>query len=400
MSDDDEIEAAAALVVAAVAQASAQNSAVLCEAAAVAAVAEASLLDRNVEKKPNGRYLRNGVLPKPENSFWRKIYEKGEEREFFHFISLSRSSFNVLVELCAPHILSAPLKPRNGDYVYGTPRRSDLKHRLFKPHDIIAMAIKCCMATAEAKDIHPCFGALASTFSDLSFRGMQVIVQVLIDDARAKVVWNISSELYLHQCAARSAMFTAVPGVVAMLDGLRITTDNSPDTVLQNADYSGYGHDCFRNNVLLWDTFGKICDCSLNAPGNFHDSKNAFYGRIYRHIRKLPEPYRIVSDDAFYSKGDLEGKIIKSKYEANFEDKTDAAQQTTHLRQPSEWGNNTLTGAFRRLKMDMPTDNVERAYILWTCVLLTNWRTETCDRSQIRTYFDFLYDEAYRHADN
>ena len=64
--------------------------------------------------------------------------------------------------------------------------------------------------------------------------------------------------------------------------------------------------------------------------------------------------------------------------------------QLTHLRQASEWGNNTLTGVFRRLRGKLPTNNIGRAKIMWSCILVHNFRTETVGRNQIRTYFLYI----------
>ena len=64
-------------------------------------------------------------------------------------------------------------------------------------------------------------------------------------------------------------------------------------------------------------------------------------------------------------------------------------QQLTHLRQCSEWGNNVLTGVFRRLRSTkLPVDNVKRAKIMWSAILLHNYRTNNVGRNQIKTYFD------------
>ena len=146
-----------------------------------------------------------------------------------------------------------------------------------------------------------------------------------------------------------------------------------------------------RNLVLLWDPYGKIIDAAVNTPGNFHDSKSSLWCDIYQHIKKLPDGFKIVCDSDFATKGDLEGKIVKLKDDATcYEDKTEHERQLTHLRQCSEWGNQVLVGAFRRLKTFLPTSNIKRATIMWCAILLHNWRTETCDRNQIKTHFNYL----------
>ena len=128
----------------------------------------------------------------------------------------------------------------------------------------------------------------------------------------------------------------------------------------------------------------------MNAPGNFHDSRSASWCNIYDHIAALPNNFKVVCDDAFQTKGSLTGKLVKTKEHFRGEGHTWSCydQSLTHLRQCSEWGNNILTGVFRRLRTNLPTDNVRRAYIMWSCILLHNWRTETVGRNQIQTYFD------------
>lgn len=83
------------------------NSLMATTSSAIAAiVAEESPKDR----KPNGRYLRRGCLPKPEHSFWKKLLKDGDDMEWFHFISLSRSSFQDLVKVCGPIVNTIPLR--------------------------------------------------------------------------------------------------------------------------------------------------------------------------------------------------------------------------------------------------------------------------------------------------
>ena len=76
-------------------------------------------------------------------------------------------------------------------------------------------------------------------------------------------------------------------------------------------------------------------------------------------------------------------------------------QSLTHLRQCSEWGNNILTGNWRRLRTKLPTNNVARGQIMWACILLHNYRTETMGRNQIRSYFEYLeeIDESIQEED-
>ena len=102
-----------------------------------------------------------------------------------------------------------------------------------------------------------------------------------------------------------------------------------------------------------------IVDASVNAPGSYHDSETAMGGSLYRHIKNLPEPYRVCSDSAFYSRGALRGKIVKTlnaraldddEYDESDGDLPPPTRQLVELRQPSEWGNAMLENVFRVLQ--------------------------------------------------
>ena len=43
-----------------------------------------------------------------------------------------------------------------------------------------------------------------------------------------------------------------------------------------------------------------------------------------------------------------------------------------YIRQCDEWGNNVLAGAFRRLRVKLPTDNLKQAFLQWSYILLHN----------------------------
>ena len=87
----------------------------------------------------------------------------------------------------------------------------------------------------------------------------------------------------------------------------------------------------------------------------------------------------------------------ENKYGRNI---TNEEKAVMHLRQCAEWGNNTLTGCFRWLKNQLPTDNDVQALLQWMCILLHNFRMETCDRNQIKTYFQWINSAETEESDN
>ena len=342
-------------------------------------------LQKNSVVRANGRYIRGHGLPFPEQAVWQLVDRKGDEMEFFHFTSLTRESFNGLVDLCKLYIVKHSIQSASK----GPPRSGDLKRRKFQPRDVMAMTLKYLLSKAETKDLHVQFGASATSYQDYIILGMQAIVDALSSNDKAKVYWDRSIR-GMKEAAKRTAQFLDIPNVVAMIDGNKLESFNPQDYLDQNRDWNGWTRDANRNLVLVWDPFGKIVDAAVNTPGNFHDSRAALWCNIYDHITSLPEGFKVVCDDAFKTQGGLKGKLIKTKeeYKGDGHKRSSYDQTLTHLRQCSEWGNNILTGVFRRLRTNLPTDNIRRGYIMWTCILLHNWRTETVGRNQIRTYFD------------
>ena len=96
--------------------------------------------------------------------------------EFFHFISLSRKSFQELVEVCGPITYEIPLW--NGSK--GKPKRNHIKLRKFSPADMIAMAMKDLLSKAESKDIYAQFGAIPSTYANCVQVGKMAIIKGLL----------------------------------------------------------------------------------------------------------------------------------------------------------------------------------------------------------------------------
>ena len=347
---------------------------------AVASLSAQYVIDTSKERIAQGRYLRGGAVPPPKASVWWRVFSRGDDLEFLHFTSLTRESFNLLVVKCTPLINSRPLTPG-----CGKPKAWHVRRRMFKARDVVAMTMRFLLATAEMKDLHVQFGAVLSVYSHCVRLGLRVIVQVLCSDTRSRVYWDRSEE-ELSKAAARTSSFLDIPGVVAMMDGDKLRSKQPGDYLHQNRDYNGWTKECNRNILIVWDPFGKIVDAVVNAPGNFHDSRLAVRGNVYKHIESLPQPYKVCCDDAFSTGGKLKDKLVKTKEQyREGQVRSTYDQSLTHLRQCSEWGNNVLTGVFRRLRGWLPVDNVHRAYIMWACVLLHNWRTETVGRNQIRT---------------
>ena len=315
--------------------------------------------DDSIERKSNGRYLRTGSLPHKYQSVWYLTDTYGDDMEFFHFLSLSRKSFFDLCQTTNYYILNTPLNRDNG-----IPSEHHLKRRMFNSRDIMAMTIKYLLSEANIKDLHVQFGAQDVVYRRCIELGCAAICQELLNHPHSRVHWDRSLTA-LNAAANRTKMFTVIPGVVGMIDGKKLESLHPSDYLEQNRDYNGWHSSVNRNLILLWDPNGKIIDAGVNLPGNFHDSKSTLWCNIYDHIESLPEGFVVVCDSAFNTGGKLKDKLVKLA-DAQFDEskeKSEYEKALTHLRQCSEWGNNILTGTFRRLKTKLPTDNLKRATI-------------------------------------
>ena len=334
-------------------------------------------------------YKRREV-PDPEKAFWRSLDRSGSESAFIHFLSFSREAFNSLVELCTPMLVTQSLHP---SYAQGTPQEHHKKCRKFPPRDIIAMTLWWILSTAGHKDLCIHFGCLESAYAQLVCRGNEVLVHMLRNHPKARVYWNFLEE-NMKSCAHLTRHFKDMLNVVAFVDGMKLDSFHSSDVYQQNNDYNSWGSDCFRKCILIWDPRGKVVACHVNHPGSMHDSRSSKNGGIYDIIERLPQTYVCICDSAFK----VTHECIKKSGHYQFYDDfflddgpqyepTPQDNQSTSLRQASEWGNDILVNGCWHLKMRLPTPNGDRAFLLWVCIFLHNYRMETMNINQIWTYF-------------
>jgi len=350
-------------------------------------LAAATITDKRVQKAP-GRFKRHGAIPNPRQSIWMRVDDvnRSDDMEFFMFLGLSRESFDELVEICRSSVEGNPLGRD-----FGTPRKEDLKRRTYGPRGVMSMAVKWLSSCAEPKDLYPQFGVTSVVFRKCVELGLLSIVGNM-SHPKMRVRWDRSIE-NMEKMAARTAGFHDIPGVVGMIDGRKMPSLHPDEFLEQNRDYNGWTKEVNRNVVLLWDPFGKIIDAVVNCPGSFHDSKSTLWGNIYDHIVAMPAGFIVVCDSAFETRGALKGKLVKLKGDNEGFAETSYEKSLTHLRQASEWGNGVLVNAWRRLKAPLPTNNTKRALLMWSCILMHNFRTETCERNQILTYFNNINNE-------
>ena len=138
-----------------------------------------SMVKKN--KKPQGRYIvKGGSIPTPMESLWGRIRRNGDDLEFFHFTGFTKDAFYELVSLLETYVERYVL-------IDGRLVLKKKKWKKFDAVDCVAMGIKYLISTAEIKDLHPQFGASASTFSQYVNHILHSIVMVLVNHEKSKV---------------------------------------------------------------------------------------------------------------------------------------------------------------------------------------------------------------------
>ena len=248
-------------------------------------------------KVRRGKYRKGGSIPPRAQSVWYLTDTKGDDLEFLHFTAMTRRSFNDLVAVCNEYLDNTMIKPGVGR----TPKARG-KRRNFRNRDIVAIGMKYLLSHSELKNLHVQFGAAVTTFMELVQFAMDCFIVCIGSSKLGKVFWDRSEE-NLRRCAERTMLFLDIPGVVAMVDGDKLGSKSPSDHLLQNRDYNGWTKDVNRDLVLVWDVFGKIVDAGINAPGAFHDSRSAWWCKIYDHCKELPDGFKCCCDDAFFTSG-------------------------------------------------------------------------------------------------
>jgi hypothetical protein len=141
--------------------------------------------------------------------------------------------------------------------------------------------------------------------------------------------------------------------------------------------------------IFVFAPDGKICICSFNSPGCWHDSTQANHGGVYDKIEAVCNATgrKAVIVSAF-SLGNR-GHFIKSN-QSHHADPFDAQelltnQDATSVRQLSEWGMRQIQAKFPCLKDDMPCEEHqgERKITLNLMILLHSFQTARVGQNQI-----------------
>jgi len=324
--------------------------------------------------------LRSAAIPHHRHSAWAILWQNGSDNDFLVTCGIDRATFNELHDI----IFDDESNSR------GRPHKLDT-------HAQLGMYLHFLNSTMRQKTLAQLFGVTNPTVSRILRRLIVLVPRKLRRNAKCRVEWP-STDKMAQLSRLVSRRMPGLTNIFGFVDGLSVPCQTSTDQFEQNAYYNGWKAGTFVSNIFVFSTEGKIVFASLNCPGSWHDSSNAFY--LYWKLVNECEGYAIAADTAFPRSGLLEDKILTSLKNGDLdEDHILARHQmrshcmVTSVRQAAEWGMRAIQGTFGQLKIQMTSNKRVRRNIVEGIVLIHNIRTENIGINQITTVFGENYEQ-------
>ena len=343
----------------------------------ISAVVFNSLRDRH--------YLRREAVLKPYQSPWNRIYKKADDNSFLHLTGFSRSAFKKLLRILFDEEDEHEQRGR------GRPRNLD---------NTALLGLYLCYvgSTMTTKWLCLQFGIVESTANEAIIKMRTLICDRLHTRPEARVIWPNIEEMEKWAALVRVREPT-VRTVIGFVDGVALHVQCGDSDEEQSTAYNGHCKDTMCNNVLAFSPLGKVFHASINYPGSWHDSQVVqMLAAIV--LRKIGI-YQICVDKGFPRSGELYDKFV-----GPLSDRTKGMLSPINrdilierhniyvsLRQASEWGMRALQGTFCRLKTRLPSDKATRRDLIYSIVLLHNFRTDEVGLNQIATVFNPEYQQ-------
>lgn len=331
------------------------------------------------------KLTRSGIL-RPKFSPWQHLLINGDEQSFLEVTGFDRVSFMRLEQLLFP--LDDENIIRKGP---GRPLSFDKCGQL-------GLYLLFLNSTMKTKHLCLIFGIVPSSASVYINKMMKLVAKKLSGNSAAKIKFPDQQKMaeYAAMVAVREP---AVTNVIGFVDGVSIPVQCSDNEEQQNAAYNGYHHDTMCNNVLAFAPNGKVIYACINYPGSWHDSQVSA-SLIDVVIRKIGN-YSFCVDQGFPRSGELFDKFvgpISTKRRAQLAPALRDLILQRHalyvsLRQASEWGMRALQDTFARLKSRLTSNKQKRQLIIYTILLLHNFRTEYVGLNQIALVFNQHYEQ-------
>jgi len=355
------------------------------------------------------KYACRESIPLPHNSSWNHLLNCQDDTDetWFTRVALPKQSFLDLVNLCEQTWAVNPISAFRTDNISGEtgqPRPQDLSRRELDCAGTVGIALKFLTSTDGVPSISEKFGVVETVGRKYIDFGLEILIHVLKDHPNAQIVWPVDDQSYLDEMAHLIHLY--VPelanerqqhgiNLVAFIDGVRFRIVNKwSDPAARKRDQSGEKKLTIRKIILITDPRGYIVAAGINCPGSWHDSKCAFSTGLYDIIQTtLPNGYNVAADTAF--SGSIYGKkivrILKENetipFDLGDEELIELERLITRARQPGEWINRDVVKCFERLRHILGDNNELNSKRMLAACLVHNWRVSTCDRNQVKKFF-------------
>ena len=329
------------------------------------------------------RLTRSAIL-ESRLSPWIRLHQHGDDRSFLELTGFSRVAFNnlkIAIFGVNDNRVGRVGRPSNLD------RNGELGLYLFFVGSQMKIKYLCLI-----------FGIVPTTATVTIYKVMRRICRILKTHPAARVIFPDDNQMreFAEMIQIREPM---VNNVIGFVDGLSLPVQCSDDILLQNAAYNGYSHDTCCTNVFAFSPYGKIMYSAYNYPGSWHDSTVA--QDLVNIVISRIGIYALCVDQGFPRSGDLHGRFVgpmSKKMKRRLSPELAEYLLPLHeryisLRQASEWGMRALQGTFSRLKSRMTSRTGIRKKIIFSIILLHNFRTEFVGLNQIATVFNPHYDQ-------
>ena len=334
--------------------------------------------------RDNKPILTRRAILQPRLAPWERLLNFGDDGSFLTMTGFTRPAFLLLETLLKPP--SPPLP------IGGRPSKLNFRAQL-------GLFLMWNCSRMRIKDLCLIFGCVPTSAHRYLKKLLSRAAPILRKHADSRIQFPDLPEL-ARLAALVQLREPSVRNISGFVDGCSIKIACTSDPIIQNAYYDGFTCDTCVNNVFLFSPEGKIIHAAFNFPGSWHDSAVS-YDLIDRFLALEENDFAFCVDQGFPRKGRMEDKFV-GPYSKKFLKKMNAEirqllLQRVHryisLRQAAEWGMRALQGTFTRLKSRLTSNNLMRALIIETILLLSNFRTTHVGLNQIATVFNPHYDQ-------
>jgi hypothetical protein len=237
------------------------------------------------------------------------------------------------------------------------------------------------------------FGITPSICSCVINMMLKRTVQLLRDHPFARVRFPDDAKMrdFANMVQWREPM---VNDIIIFLDGVSFPVQCMDKQIRQNVMYCGYNCDMMANNVFAYSPEGKVFFAAINFPGSWADG--SLLVCFLNYVKRKIGAYKICVDQGFPRSGDARGTFVgpvtKRQAKRLHRDIQNyllkISNVHTSLWQASKWGMRGLQGKFPHCKSCLPSNSVQRCFVLEAVILVHNFHTDYVGYSQIKIVFD------------